>query len=73
MLYSSIVSDLTGSYDTLAEFHSRSTNQQYEVWQSVFLLLVMEAQVVRRLFETIYIFKYSPSAQMHILGYLTGL
>ncbi|RYR24768.1 hypothetical protein Ahy_B02g058300 [Arachis hypogaea] len=31
------------------------------------------AQVLRRLFEIIYVFKYSPSARMHILGYLTGM
>ncbi|CAN1186675.1 Polyprenol reductase 2 [Linum perenne] len=31
----------------------------------------MEAQVLRRLFETIYVFKYSPSARMHIFGYIT--
>ncbi|KAG2705837.1 hypothetical protein I3843_05G065900 [Carya illinoinensis] len=30
-------------------------------------------QVLRRLFETIYVFNYSPSARMHIFGYLTGL
>ncbi|XP_074324052.1 polyprenal reductase 2-like isoform X1 [Apium graveolens] len=51
----------------------RSTNLQSKVWQSVFLLLLMDAQVLRRLFETIFIFKYSPSARMHIFGYLTGL
>lgn len=54
-------------------YHLRSANQRSKLWQSVFLLLLMEAQVLRRLFETIYIFKYSPSAQMHFFGYLTGL
>ncbi|KAL0534855.1 hypothetical protein IC582_029152 [Cucumis melo] len=33
----------------------------------------MEVQVLRRLYETIYVFNYSPSARMHIFGYLTGL
>lgn len=46
---------------------------RYSVWRSVFLLLLMEVQVVRRLIETIYVFKYSSSARMHIFGYLTGL
>ncbi|KAL2486988.1 Uncharacterized protein Adt_31744 [Abeliophyllum distichum] len=35
-----------------------SREQKYRVWQSVFLLLLMEAQVLRRLLETIYVFKY---------------
>ncbi|XP_050899817.1 polyprenol reductase 2 isoform X2 [Lathyrus oleraceus] len=45
----------------------------YVAWQGVFLLLLMEAHVLRRLFETIYVFNYSPSARMHIVGYFTGL
>ncbi|CAI0392903.1 unnamed protein product [Linum tenue] len=46
---------------------------RYKVWVSVFLLLLMETHVLRRLYETIYVLNYSPSARMHILGYLTGL
>ncbi|CAN0890839.1 Polyprenol reductase 1 [Linum grandiflorum] len=42
------------------------------LWLSVLLLVFMEAQVLRRLFETMYVFKYSPSARMHIAAYLTG-
>ncbi|KAL2486979.1 Uncharacterized protein Adt_31735 [Abeliophyllum distichum] len=38
-----------------------------------FCFLLMEAQVLRRLLETIYVFKYSSSAWMCIFGYLTGL
>lgn len=45
----------------------------YRVWRSVFVLLLMEAQVLRRLHETLNVFDYSPSARMHILGYLTGI
>ncbi|KAK9284338.1 hypothetical protein L1049_023509 [Liquidambar formosana] len=33
----------------------------------------MEIHVVRRLYETVYVFKYRHSARMHIFGYLTGL
>ncbi|KAJ6739173.1 POLYPRENOL REDUCTASE 2-LIKE [Salix koriyanagi] len=50
-----------------------SSENKFRVWLSVFLLLLMEVQVLRRLFETLYVFKYSPSARMHIFGYLTGL
>ncbi|KAK6118019.1 hypothetical protein DH2020_048234 [Rehmannia glutinosa] len=57
---------------SLRKSHS-SLNYTYGIWKSVFLLLLMEAQVLRRLFESIYVFKYSPSARMHIAGYLTGL
>ncbi|KAI4320639.1 hypothetical protein MLD38_034097 [Melastoma candidum] len=45
----------------------------YEVWKSVFLLLLMEIQVLRRLFESMLVFNYSPSARMHITGYLIGV
>ncbi|KAL3814054.1 hypothetical protein ACJIZ3_015322 [Penstemon smallii] len=75
LLYSSIASHLTGvSYD----FSSRKSHlslavHKYRIWKSVFLLLLMETQVLRRLFESIYVFKYSPSARMHVFGYLTGL
>ncbi|KAK6155408.1 hypothetical protein DH2020_009656 [Rehmannia glutinosa] len=74
VLYSSIASHLTGiSHEfSLRKSHS-SLNYTYGIWKSVFLLLLMETQVLRRLFESIYVFKYSPSARMHIAGYLTGL
>ncbi|KAL2477026.1 Polyprenol reductase 2 [Forsythia ovata] len=74
-LYSSIASHLTGSSNVfpLHKSDPSSIEQKYRVWQSVFMLLLMEAQVLRRLLETIYVFKYSPSARMHIFGYLTGL
>ncbi|XP_050228356.1 polyprenol reductase 2-like [Mercurialis annua] len=45
----------------------------HRVWLSVFLLLLMEVQVLRRLYETVFVFNYSPSARMHIFAYLTGL
>ena len=44
-----------------------------KVWRAVFLLVLMEIQVLRRLMESFYVFKYSPSARMSILGYLAGL
>ncbi|XP_041012782.1 polyprenol reductase 2-like [Juglans microcarpa x Juglans regia] len=74
-LYSSIASYLTGGSHILSWHKSRSTSlkQIYMVWRSVFLLLLMEVQVLRRLFETIYVFNYSPSARMHIFSYLIGL
>ncbi|CAI9275661.1 unnamed protein product [Lactuca saligna] len=40
---------------------------------SVFLLVLMELHLLRRFYETIYVFKYSPSARMHISGYLLSL
>ncbi|KAI3451301.1 hypothetical protein Pfo_007966 [Paulownia fortunei] len=75
VLYSSIASHLTGvSHEfSLRKSHSSLRGYKYGIWNSVFLLLLMETQVLRRLFESIYVFKYSPSARMHIVGYLTGL
>ncbi|XAR72760.1 Polyprenol reductase [Bertholletia excelsa] len=72
--YSSIVSHLTGGSNIFYLRKSHSiVKQRYKVWVSVFLLSLMEVQALRRLFETIYVFKYSASARMHIFGYLTGL
>ncbi|QHO32256.1 Polyprenol reductase [Arachis hypogaea] len=69
--YSTITSYLIGG--SALGTGSTTMLQRHAVWQAVFLLLLMEAQVLRRLFETIYVFKYSPSARMHVLGYLTGM
>ncbi|KAL3515090.1 hypothetical protein ACH5RR_021992 [Cinchona calisaya] len=73
--FSSITSYLTGGSHSVWSHGSQSLKieQRYRSWLSVLLLLLMEAQVLRRLYETIYVFKYSPSARMHIFGYLTGL
>ncbi|PSS21711.1 Polyprenol reductase [Actinidia chinensis var. chinensis] len=73
--YSTIASQLTGGSRifSLHKPHSAASKQIYRVWESVFLLLLMEAHVLRRLIETIYVFKYSPSARMHIFGYFTGI
>uniref|UniRef100_A0A5B7BDV9 3-oxo-5-alpha-steroid 4-dehydrogenase C-terminal domain-containing protein n=1 Tax=Davidia involucrata TaxID=16924 RepID=A0A5B7BDV9_DAVIN len=75
LFYSTVASHLTGGSHifSLHRSHSTRVRDRYRVWQSVFLLLLMEVQVLRRLFETIYVFNYSPSAQMHVFGYLTGL
>ncbi|KAL0885289.1 hypothetical protein Bca101_009271 [Brassica carinata] len=50
-----------------------SSGDQFKVWRAVFLLLLMEIQVLRRLTESFYVFKYNPSARMNILAYITGL
>ncbi|CAM8986485.1 unnamed protein product [Rhodiola kirilowii] len=67
-----VASNLTGGADifSLHKSYSMSVAQRYLVWRSVFLLLLMEVQVLRRLYETLYVFKYSQSARMHILAYL---
>ncbi|KAJ4716651.1 polyprenol reductase 2-like [Melia azedarach] len=58
-------------------FHkSRLTSpleRRHAAWRSVFLLLLMEIQVSRRVIETIYVFKYSPSTRMHISIYLASM
>lgn len=74
-LYSTIASHLTGGSHMFSFHKSHLTllQHRHRVWSSVFVLLLMEIHVVRRLIETIYTFQYSPSARMHIFGYLTGL
>ncbi|KAI3502302.1 hypothetical protein L1887_30336 [Cichorium endivia] len=73
-LFSTITSHLTGGSHAFPLNKPLSTKQHvYDVWLSVFLLLLMEAQVLRRFYETLYVFNYSPSARMHIFGYLAGL
>ncbi|XP_051133846.1 polyprenol reductase 2-like [Andrographis paniculata] len=43
-----------------------------EVWKSVFLLVLLEIQVVRRLYESFFVLKYRPSAKLHLFGYIIG-
>ncbi|XP_058080016.1 polyprenol reductase 2-like isoform X1 [Magnolia sinica] len=73
--YSAIASHLTGGSHMFSFNKSRTTpaKHSYQIWQAVLLLLLMEVQVLRRLYETLNVFKYSPSARMHMFGYLTGL
>lgn len=53
--------------------YSFSAERRYVAWRTVFVLFLMEMQVLRRLYETLFVFKYGSSARMHIMGYLTGL
>ncbi|KAJ4964642.1 hypothetical protein NE237_016491 [Protea cynaroides] len=73
--YSTVASHLTGGSHILSIHKSSSTpvEHRHSVWKSLFLLLLMEVQVLRRLYETVYVFNYSPSARMHIFGYLAGI
>ncbi|KAF6169478.1 hypothetical protein GIB67_004759 [Kingdonia uniflora] len=73
--HSIVASYLTGGSHifSMHKSHSTPVEYRYRVWRTVFLLILMEVQVLRRLYETIYVFNYSPSARMHIFGYLTGL
>ncbi|XP_072984104.1 polyprenal reductase 1-like [Typha latifolia] len=74
--YSTIASYLTGGGSylfSIQKAQSPTMEHMYRVWRTVFVLLLMEIQVLRRLHETLNVFHYSPSARMHILGYLTGL
>ncbi|XP_039811580.1 polyprenol reductase 1-like [Panicum virgatum] len=68
--YSTIASHLVGSSDSfsLSSFwSSRPREHKYRVYISTISTLQ------RRLYETEHVFHYSPSARMHIMGYLTGL
>eukprot|EP00250_Pteridium_aquilinum_P013158 c21166_g3_i1 orf=133-1062(+) len=44
-----------------------------EAWRTVAILFLFELQVLRRLYESLYVSKFSRHARMHILAYLLGL
>ncbi|XP_040941095.1 polyprenol reductase 2 isoform X1 [Gossypium hirsutum] len=48
-------------------------HKSHRVWRALFLLWLMEAQVLRRLYESLYVFHYRPLARMHIFGYFIGM
>ncbi|KAI3711975.1 hypothetical protein L1987_70524 [Smallanthus sonchifolius] len=65
-LFSTITSHVSGGSHAFSLHKSLSVREHvYNVWLSVFLLLLMEVQVLRRFYETIYVCNYSPSARMH--------
>ncbi|KAI4351242.1 hypothetical protein L6164_005619 [Bauhinia variegata] len=69
--FSTITSYLIGSSSIRTD--STKIVHRNEVFRAVLLLLLVEVHILRRLYETIYVFNYSPLARMHIFGYLTGL
>ncbi|CAG7900865.1 unnamed protein product, partial [Brassica rapa] len=71
---SDIASHLTGGSHVFSfhKSHMTPVEHRFKVWRAVFILVLMEIQVLRRLIESFYVFKYSPSARLHILGYLVG-
>uniref|UniRef100_A0A7C9A574 3-oxo-5-alpha-steroid 4-dehydrogenase C-terminal domain-containing protein n=2 Tax=Opuntia streptacantha TaxID=393608 RepID=A0A7C9A574_OPUST len=73
--HSGLASYLTGGSHvfSIQKAHSPTAEHYYRIWRSVFLLLLMELQVFWRLYESLYVFKYSRTARMHMFGYLTGL
>ncbi|EEF30870.1 polyprenol reductase 2 isoform X2 [Ricinus communis] len=75
LIYSVASAHMAGGSRMLPFYKSGFSNTElnYRVWLSVFMLLLMEMHVLRRLYETVYVLKYSPSARMHVFGYLTGL
>ncbi|MQL87831.1 hypothetical protein Taro_020389 [Colocasia esculenta] len=75
MHHSIIASHLMGGSHLFSIHKSRHPNMEYssQIWRTVFVLLLMEAQVFRRLYETVHVFSYNTSARMHIFGYLTGI
>ena len=61
--------DASGGLDTvdhLAKYRGRA-------WGSFLLLVMVEAQIARRIFENTHVFHFSPLARMHVLGYLIGM
>ncbi|KAL5725051.1 hypothetical protein ACHQM5_008238 [Ranunculus cassubicifolius] len=73
--FSLVLSQLTGGSHVFSTHKSHPTpvERRYILWRTVLTLLLMEVQVWRRLYETVYVFNYGRSARMHFLGYFTGL
>ncbi|WCJ32580.1 Polyprenol reductase 2 [Euphorbia peplus] len=69
--YSAAATSLMGGSHVFSLYSS--VEGRNRVSMAVFMLLLMEVHVWRRLYETLYVFNYSPSARMHLFGYLTGL
>ncbi|KAK6234236.1 hypothetical protein QUC31_006642 [Theobroma cacao] len=70
------LSHLTGGGSHVFSLHKSgftSADDRLTVCKSVFLLLLMEIHVLRRLYETLFVFNYSSSARMHVVGYFTGI
>lgn len=71
---SSVASHLTGSSSSKHHVYAATSPDHRDiVVLSIFLLVLMETQVIRRLIETIYVFNYSPKARMHIFAFLIGI
>ncbi|KAL9257381.1 Polyprenol reductase 2-like protein [Drosera capensis] len=66
-------STIDSQSNSIQEPYSNSMDYSYVVFRSVFLLLLMEVQALRRLYESVHVFRYNNSARMHILAYFTGL
>lgn len=72
---STVASYLMGGFHVFSAHKTQTATigHNHKVWRDVFMYLLLEVHVLRRLWETFYVFDYSPTAQMHIFGYLTGL
>ncbi|KAK7381318.1 hypothetical protein VNO78_33925 [Psophocarpus tetragonolobus] len=68
--YSTITAFLTGGSSIRTD--TSKLKKGFLAWEAVFLLLLLQIQLLSRLYETRHVFHYSPSARMHLLGYLTG-
>ncbi|KAH9610718.1 hypothetical protein KSS87_003669 [Heliosperma pusillum] len=73
--YSGITGFLIGGSNIFSTENPLATSPEHntKVLRSVFLLLLMEIQVIWRLYESLFVFNYSSTARMHVFGYLTGL
>nr|CAB3485501.1 unnamed protein product [Digitaria exilis] len=62
----------SSSFSLANAWPSHPVEHKYRVWRTVFVLILMEIQVLRRMYESKYVFHYSPTARMHIASYLVG-
>ncbi|KAG6555040.1 hypothetical protein Mapa_003072 [Marchantia paleacea] len=75
--FSSVVAQLTGAggHHTLFAGEPVLVLGKFgpEAWKLVFLLLLMEIHLTRRLYECLFVSSFDPSARMSAIGYLIAL
>ncbi|KAL2611753.1 hypothetical protein R1flu_023445 [Riccia fluitans] len=75
--FSSVVAQLTGAGVEHIPFAGDAVpvlgKYGREAWRLVFLLLLFEIHVLRRLYECLFVSKFDPAARVNLLGYLIGL
>ncbi|KAL3683051.1 hypothetical protein R1sor_001073 [Riccia sorocarpa] len=75
--FSSVVAQLTGAGVEHIPFAGDSVpvlgKYGREAWRLVFLLLLFQIHLVRRLYECIFVSKFNPAARMNLLGYIIAI
>eukprot|EP00249_Psilotum_nudum_P019379 c27222_g1_i5 orf=364-1008(+) len=72
-LFGQLVHDTSFNTQFAKKSVSTLAKKFHLAWETVFVLLLMEMQVVRRLYESLCVSNFSGLARMHIAAYIFGL